>query len=138
MRDWPLRGGAMNVIYFDGVCGLCNGFVDFIMKIDKKKQFQFSALQSDHAKNTLPAEYVQDLDSVVVQIDGKTLRKSKAVFAVLKKLGGIWGLAGVAGVLPESFLNKAYDMVAENRYKIFGKKESCRLPTPEERARFLL
>ncbi len=128
----------MNVIYFDGVCGLCNGFVDFIMKIDKNSVFHFSPLQSEHAKNTLPAEFVQDLDSVVVQIDGKTLRKSKAVFAVLKKLGGVWGMASIAGVLPESFLNRAYDMVAENRYKMFGKKETCRLPSPEERARFLL
>lgn len=128
----------MNVIYFDGVCGLCNGFVDFIMKIDRESKFHFSPLQSEHAKNNLPAEYVQDLDSVVVQIDGKTLRKSKAVFAVLKKLGGVWGMASAFGVLPEGLLNKAYDMVAENRYKIFGKKETCRLPSPEERSRFLL
>lgn len=128
----------MNVIYFDGVCGLCNGFVDFIMKIDRESKFHFSPLQSEHAKKSLPAEYVQDLDSVVVQIDGKTLRKSKAVFAVLKKLGGVWGMASAFGILPEGLLNKAYDMVAENRYKIFGKKETCRLPSPEERSRFLL
>lgn len=128
----------MNVIYFDGVCGLCNGFIDFIMKIDKKGIFHFSPLQSEHAKKNLPKEFVEDLDSVVVQIDGQTLRKSKAVFAVLRKLGGIWGIASSVGSLPESFLNMAYDMVAENRYKIFGKKETCRLPTPEERSRFLL
>ena len=128
----------MNIIYFDGVCGLCNGFVDFIMKFDRNAVFKFSPLQSEYAKSTLPAEFIQDLDSVVVQIDGKTLRKSKAVFAVLKKLGGIWSLAGAFGVLPENFLNKAYDLVAENRDKIFGKKDSCRLPTPDERARFVL
>ena len=128
----------MNIIYFDGVCGLCNGFVDFIIKIDRKAVFQFSPLQSEHAKQNLPAEFVQDLDSVVVQIDGKTFRKSKAVLAVFRKLGGFWGMASVAGVLPEKYLNKAYDMVAENRYKIFGKKETCRLPSPEERARFIL
>ena len=117
---------------------MCNGFVDFIMKFDRNAVFKFSPLQSEYAKSTLPAEFIQDLDSVVVQIDGKTLRKSKAVFAVLKKLGGIWSLAGAFGVLPENFLNKAYDLVAENRYKIFGKKDSCRLPTPDERARFVL
>ena len=128
----------MNVIYFDGVCGLCNGFVDFIIKIDRDSKFHFSPLQSEHAKKSLPPEFVKDLDSVVVQIDGKTLRKSKAVFAVLKKLGGVWGVASALGVLPEGVMNKAYDMVAENRYKIFGKKETCRLPTPEERSRFLL
>jgi predicted DCC family thiol-disulfide oxidoreductase YuxK len=128
----------MNVIFFDGVCGLCNGFVDFILKIDREGKFKFSPLQSEYAKTTLPPAYTSDLDSVVVQLDGKTLRKSKAVFAVLKKLGGVWGIAGMFGGLPEGFLNKAYDLVAEHRYKIFGKKESCRLPTPEERARFVL
>ncbi len=128
----------MNVIYFDGVCGLCNGFVDFILKIDHKGIFKFSPLQSEYAKTSLPPEYTQNLDSVVVSIDGKTLRKSKAVMAALKKLGGFWGFVSLAGILPEAILNKVYDQVAENRYKIFGKKESCRLPTPEERERFLL
>ncbi len=128
----------MNVIFFDGVCGLCNGFVDFVMKIDREGKFKFSPLQSDYAKTTLPPEFTANLDSVVVQMDGNTLRKSKAVFAVLKKLGGVWGIAGALGVLPESILNKAYDLVAEHRYKIFGKKETCRIPSPEERARFVL
>lgn len=128
----------MNVIYFDGVCGLCNGFVDFIMKIDRKALFKFSPLQSEYAKASLPIEYTNDLDSVVVQVDGKTLRKSKAVLAVMKKLGGPWAIAGAFGVLPEGLLNKAYDLVAENRYKMFGKKDSCRLPTPDERTRFVL
>lgn len=128
----------MNVIYFDGVCGLCNGFIDFIMKIDRDQKFHFSPLQSEHAQTNLPAEHVRDLDSVVVQIDGQTFRKSKAVFAVLKKLGGVWGFASVVGILPEGLLNKGYDLVAENRYKIFGKKDSCRLPSSEERSRFLL
>jgi len=127
-----------NVIYFDGVCGLCNGFIDFIMKIDRKALFKFSPLQSEYAKTHLPSEYTANLDSVVVQLDGKTLRKSKAVFAVLKKLGGVWAIAGVFGALPEGLLNRAYDLVAEHRYKVFGKKETCRLPTPEERARFVL
>ncbi len=138
MRNWAESGDDMNVIYFDGVCGLCNGFIDFIMKIDKRKQFHFSPLQSEHAKKNLPPEFVQDLDSVIVQIDGKTLQKSKAVFAVLKKMGGVWEMASAMGVFPESVLNKAYDMVAKNRYRLFGKKESCRLPTPDERSRFLL
>lgn len=128
----------MNVIYFDGVCGLCNGFVDFIMKIDRESVFHFSPLQSEYAKTNLPPEFTANLDSVVVQMDGKTLRKSKAVLAVLRKLGGVWGVAGLFGVLPEGILNRAYDLVAEHRYRVFGKKETCRLPTPEERARFVL
>ena len=100
--------------------------------------FRFSPLQSEYAKNHLAPEYVRTLDSVVVQMDGQTLRKSKAVIAIMKKLGGIWAIAVVFGYLPESFLNGTYDLVAKNRYKIFGKKDACRLPTPEERARFIL
>lgn len=128
----------MKIIYFDGICGLCNGFVDFVMKIDKQGMFHFSPLQSEYAKHHLPSEYVRDLDSVVVQINNETYRKSRAVFQVLKELGGAWGTLSVFKVLPEGFTNWAYDLVATNRYKIFGKKETCRLPTAEERARFLL
>lgn len=128
----------MKVIYFDGVCGLCNGFVDFIMKIDRKGVFHFSPLQSEYAQKNLPPEFIRDLDSVAVQIDGKILRKSAAVFAVFRELGGIWGVAGALGFFPEGLLNGAYDLVAKSRYRLFGKKETCRIPTPEERARFLL
>lgn len=127
-----------NVIFFDGVCGLCNGFVDFIMKIDKDQKFSFSPLQSDFAKENLPAELTTDLKSVVFLKDKALLTKSKAVIAVLNEIGGIWKLASVGKILPEKALNHAYDMVAENRYKLFGRKETCRLPTPEERSRFVI
>lgn len=70
--------------------------------------------------------------------DGELLTKSKAVIAVLNDIGGVWKVANIGKILPEKILNSAYDMVAENRYKIFGKKESCRLPTPEERGRFVI
>lgn len=127
-----------NVIFFDGVCGLCNGFVDFIMSVDKKNQFRFSPLQSEYAQKTLPPEMTANLDSVVFLKDGKTYRKSQAVIKVLEGLGGIWSLAKVGRYLPEEMLNSAYDLVAQNRYKVFGKKETCRLPTPDERARFII
>lgn len=126
-----------NVIFFDGFCGLCNGFVDFIITIDKENRFLFSPLQSDFAKQSLPEEYTQDLKSVVFLQDGKVLTKSKAVIKVLDEIGGIWKAAKFGRALPESVLNKIYDMVAENRYKLFGKKETCRLPTPDERRRFV-
>lgn len=126
-----------NVIFFDGVCGLCNGFVDFIMKIDKKQKFYFSPLQSEYAQTQLPKDLTLDLKSVVFMKDNKLLTKSKAVIAVLNEIGGVWKFANAGKILPESLLNGAYDLVAENRYKIFGKKDSCRLPTPEERGRFV-
>ncbi|MCM2350805.1 MAG: DCC1-like thiol-disulfide oxidoreductase family protein [Bacteriovoracaceae bacterium] len=125
------------IIFFDGVCGLCNGFVDFIMAIDKQKRFLFSPLQSDFAKNNLPAKLTQDLSSVVLLIDGQTYTKSKAVIKVMNEIGGIWKIALMGKIFPEAFLNSAYEMVAENRYRLFGKKETCRLPTEEERQRFV-
>jgi predicted DCC family thiol-disulfide oxidoreductase YuxK len=126
------------VIFFDGVCGLCNGFVDFIMKIDTKGIFRFSPLQSGFAAQQLPPQYIQDLNSVVVMIDGKVYSKARAVFAVFKQLGGKWKILSAVGVLPLGFLNYGYDLVATHRYKLFGKKETCRLPSAAERERFLL
>jgi predicted DCC family thiol-disulfide oxidoreductase YuxK len=127
----------MKVIFFDGVCGLCNGFVDFIIKIDKEKKFYFSPLQSEYAQKNLPPEFTLDLKSVVYKEDDQYYSKSAAVMKVLAELGGIWKLAILGHLLPSSILNWAYDLVAENRYKLFGKKETCRLPTPDERSRFV-
>lgn len=128
----------MKVIFFDGYCGLCNGFVDFIMKVDKSGVFKFSPLQSEFARANLRPEDIEELKSVVVLIDGKTFRKAKGVMAVFKELGGIWKGLSLLGVLPSGFLNTGYDLIAENRYRLFGKRETCRLPTPEEKQRFIL
>ncbi len=127
-----------NVIFFDGVCGLCNGFVDFIMRIDEKKIFKFSPLQSDYAHQVLPVEDVRDLHSIVVMVDGQKELRARAVMNVFKKLGGLYGTLSVFRILPDPALNWGYDLVAANRYRIFGRKQTCRLPTPEERARFIL
>lgn len=126
------------IIFFDGICGLCNGFVDFIMRIDKDKQFQFSPLQSEFAKKTLPEKYTSNLSSVVVQIDGKTFKKAEAALAVFRELGGIWGGISQLRRLPLPLLDWGYNLVASKRYAIFGKRETCRLPTPAERERFIL
>lgn len=127
----------MKVIYFDGFCGLCNGFVDFMMKIDQEKLFHYSPLQSDYAKKNLPEEFTKDLKSVVYS-DGQNLyTKSAAVIKILQDRGGVWKLSSAGKFVPKVILDKAYDLVAENRYKVFGKKESCRLPTPEERELFI-
>jgi predicted DCC family thiol-disulfide oxidoreductase YuxK len=127
-----------DVIFFDGVCGLCNGFVDFVMRIDKKKQFRFSPLQSGFSSQKLPAEYIQNLNSIVVLIDGEIFTKGEAVARVFKKLGGQWSFLSLMRILPSNVLNSGYDLVAANRYRIFGKKDTCRIPSPEERSRFLM
>lgn len=135
--DDPQNHG-MNVIFFDGYCGLCNGFVDFMMKVDKKAVFKFSPLQSEFAKSQLPGADVQDLKSIVVLIEGNAYRKSEGVLRALNQLGGVWRLSKSLIFLPEALRNSAYDLIAENRYQLFGKRETCRLPGPEERSRFIL
>lgn len=132
-----MEANKHKVIFFDGVCGLCNGFVDFIMSVDKQEQFLFSPLQSEFAKQHLPAEMTTDLKSVVYLKNGKQYSKSDAVLRIMNDLGGIWKLTQLGKILPKDIRNKAYDLVAENRYKLFGKRETCRLPSVKERARFV-
>jgi predicted DCC family thiol-disulfide oxidoreductase YuxK len=128
----------MNVIFFDGYCGLCNGFIDFMMKVDKKGIFKFSPLQSEFAKQHVDSSDIKELKSVVILIEGKTYRKAEGVLKALSLLGGVWKSSLLLTALPNKILNVGYDLVAENRYSLFGKRETCRLPSPEERSRFIL
>lgn len=127
----------MRVIFFDGYCGLCNGFVDFILKIDRCHKFHFSPLQSEFAKAHLPEAFTKDLKSVVYSDHGTVSTRSSAVIAILNEIGGFWKIVSVGKLLPASWRDRAYDLVAEKRYVLFGKKETCRLPSPEERSRFI-
>lgn len=125
------------IVFFDGFCGLCSEFVDFVMKIDKHEKFVFSPLQGATAERLLTESERKDLDSVVVYFDGNKFKKSQAVFQVFKNVGGPWSALGGLSILPRFLTDAAYTVVAKYRYKIFGKKDVCRLPTPEERRRFL-
>ncbi len=134
---------AQPVIFFDGVCGLCNWFVDFLMSVDKGKKFLFSPLQSEFAAQNLPAELLsldenQAFKSVVLMADGKIFQSSEAVLKTFEILGGVWRLLLVFRFLPKALRDLLYGFVAANRYNWFGKKESCRLPTAAERKRFRL
>lgn len=128
----------MKIIFFDGYCGLCNGFVDFIMRFDKSAIFKFSPIQSEFAKTKLTSEDIKELKSVVLHIDGRNYRKAEAALRALAELGWPWKILLLFSVLPEKILNLFYDLVATNRYRVFGKRETCRLPTPEERERFII
>ncbi|HEY0984086.1 MULTISPECIES: thiol-disulfide oxidoreductase DCC family protein [unclassified Schlesneria] len=130
--------GARRILFFDGVCGLCNWSIDFVMKRDYRKQFQFAPLQGDTAKSLLSPADVNNLDTMVLWVAGRTYRKSAAVIRILWQLGPGWRVLGVLlWLIPLPLRNLGYTIVAKNRYRVFGKKESCRLPTPEERTRFL-
>ena len=127
-----------NVVFFDGLCGLCSEFIDFVIKIYKRSQFKFSPLQSFYALNNLPRSLTSDLSTVVVIIDGMTYTKALAVLHLFKKVGGPWKILAIFRYLPKAFLNFCYDLIAKNRYRLMPKKETCRLPTPAERERFIL
>lgn len=126
------------ILFFDGVCGLCNRFVDFVLKYDDDGRVFFAPLQGTTAAESLPENIVQNLDTVVF-LDGKQWKcRSSAVVRVFWKLGGVWSVLGtLLWIIPRPLRDLGYKLVAGNRYRLFGKKETCRMPTPEERARFL-
>lgn len=125
------------VVFFDGVCGLCNSFIDFLFGVDKKGYFNVSTLQGEYAKEKLPTKLTENLDSVVLYNEGKTYTESDAVLFIYDKLGGIWKVFSFLKFIPKPIRDAGYKFIANNRYRFFGKKETCRFPTPEERARFI-
>lgn len=127
------------VLFFDGVCGLCNRSVDLLFRIDGRGTVKVAALQSNYASRILPQALVDAPSSLVVRLaTGQILTKTRAVLAILLAVGGPWRLlAGILWLVPRPIADWLYDGIAASRYAWFGKKETCRLPTPEERARFI-
>jgi predicted DCC family thiol-disulfide oxidoreductase YuxK len=132
------EGSLKPVVFFDGVCGLCNGFIQFIFDVDKGQAFQVAALQGKTAEATLDAESRAVLSTIVVRdAHGKFLKKSDAVFYVLGTIGGLWRVVSWLRFLPRPLRDHGYALVARLRYRLFGKLDTCRMPTPSERQRFL-
>lgn len=135
---------ASDIILFDGVCNLCNGFVQFVIRHDPAGRFRFAALQSAEAQALLAAQGLPpaslptaDPDSVLLLSDGRLYSHSTAVLRIAHGLGGFWRLAGVGWVLPRPWRDALYRFVARHRYQWFGRQESCMLPSPALRGRFL-
>lgn len=127
------------IILFDGVCNFCNFWVNFIINRDKKNQFRFAALQSEIAKELLTKFDLpeDDFDSFILISQNKILKKSSAAFEIAKDLNGWLKIFSPLKLLPNSFNDFIYDLVAKNRYKIFGKRDVCRIPTEEDKIKFL-
>lgn len=127
------------VILFDGVCNLCNRFVQFVIRHDRKKRFRFAALQSAAGRALLDRhESGQNLpDSVVLVNSGKVYRQSSAALQVFKKLDGPWPLLYVLVIIPPFIRNALYRLIARNRYRLFGRSDTCMIPSPELKNRFL-
>jgi predicted DCC family thiol-disulfide oxidoreductase YuxK len=134
-----------NVVFFDGVCGLCHRFVDFVLSRDHRGSIRFAPLQGETANRVVSDEWRVASDGTstvktVVWLDagGREFVRSAAVVRVLWLLGGLWWWIGwLLWLIPLPLRDLGYRIVAASRYRLFGKTESCRLPTPAERMRFL-
>lgn len=127
------------VILFDGVCNLCNSSVNLVIKKDKKDVFKFAPLQSDFGEKSLKKYKIdpKDTDSIILIDGGKFYIKSSAALHIAKHLSGLYPLLYGFMIVPKFIRNWVYDYVAKNRYRWYGKKESCMIPTSELKAKFL-
>lgn len=128
------------VVFFDGVCNLCNSSVQRIIKNDPKGKFKFAALQSNYACATLGSDshHIKNLESIVlITPSGKCYSKTRAVLRIAVQLKFPYPLFGLLFIFPYFLRDVFYQWISINRYKIFGKQESCMIPTPEIKSRFL-
>ncbi len=128
-----------SIILFDGVCNLCNNAVQFIIKRDEKHHFLFTSLQSDAAQELLLHFKLKnaDFDSILLIQNNKVYQKSTAILHISRYLPGLWKLNFGFIIIPKFIRDFVYTVIANNRYKWFGKKDSCMIPTQELKARFL-
>ena len=128
----------MMIIFFDGVCNLCNNSVQFIIKRDKKNKFKFASLQSSFAKSNLSKHIdVDKLESIVLLNEDKLYSKSTAALLIARELSGMWPMFYVFIIIPSFIRDWFYNVIAKNRYRIFGKKDSCMIPSPAFKEKFL-
>jgi len=140
-----LASDSNPVLLYDGVCGLCNRLVQFVIKRDQHDKFRFASLQSAIAASVLErhGKSPQNLDTMYLVVNfgrptEQLLMRSDAVIFLVAALGGVWRPATVLlGLLPHWVRNRVYNLVARYRYRIFGKYDTCPLPDPKHRAKFL-
>lgn len=130
---------TQNIVVFDGVCALCNGWIKFLLRFDRHQRFRFVIAQSDLGAQLYAhvGEPSDVYETMLVFTEGRYYSKADAITAVLRIIGWPWKLFSIARFLPAFLKNWLYDRLARNRYKIFGKYDQCMMPTPEIKARFL-
>lgn len=127
------------LILFDGICNLCTHSVQFVIQRDAKQQFRFASIQSDLGQKVLQQYGLSTtkINTVVLLNNNQIYTHSTAALHIAQHLGGLWQLASLALWVPAPLRDMVYTFVAQNRYRWFGKQESCWLPTPELKNRFL-
>lgn len=133
------RSDGQAVIVFDGACALCSGWVEFLLKRDRRQRYRFAAMQTPAGRSLLEANGLDPDDPLsFLLIEGAAARTdSDAIVAILIGLGGLWRAAAVLRLLPRTVRDPAYRWLARNRYRWFGKKAACYLPSAEQAHRFL-
>lgn len=127
------------VVFFDGVCNLCNSSVHFLLDRDRRNILKFAPLQGETYAE-LRARYPEaggDVATIVLYNNGRVFTQSTAVLHILRLLGVWWKLLYGGMIIPKPLRDMLYSFIARNRYRWFGRQESCRMPTPELRAKFL-
>ena len=126
------------IIYYDGLCGLCDRFVQFVLRRDRAARYRFAPLQGSTARERVPSTLDPETSQTVILDDGGRFRvRSDAVLAILTGLGGAWRLAGSLRMVPRPLRDAVYDLVARHRSRWFGRRAECRVPEPAQRDRFL-
>jgi predicted DCC family thiol-disulfide oxidoreductase YuxK len=128
----------MTIVYFDGLCNVCNRFIDFLIRRDRRRVMKYAPLQGSTARSHLPAHLVTDLSTMAFEAgDGRIYTDSSAAIRAIAALGGVWTTMYACLVVPRFVRDGVYRWVANHRYLFAGRRETCRLPTPAEREQFL-
>jgi predicted DCC family thiol-disulfide oxidoreductase YuxK len=128
----------MNIILFDGLCNLCNNLVSFLIKYDKNNIYHFAALQTNVGEKIIHKYHIlNDRKSIILIKEGIVLYKSDAIIEIAKKLSGWPYLLKYAFLFPKFLRDGIYDLIAKNRYYIFGKKEICPIPSENDKKKFI-
>lgn len=128
-----------HIVFFDGVCNLCNSTIDFLVRHNSNENLKFSSLQSEFTSKFLQKYSIDlnQLSTIYFYTDGALYQKSKAAFHIAQHLNAPYRYLNLLSFMPEGFANIFYDLIAKNRYRWFGEKETCRIPTQAELSRFL-
>ena len=137
-----IKGGKIStrkIIFYDSYCNLCNGFINAIVKLDKKNVFLFAPLNGNHATNLLKKNNIKNttVDSVILFNNNSISYKSKAVIEILISLGSFYRVLVISKIIPRTFLDWLYDIVAKNRFSWFGKQDHCMAPDKKIISKFL-
>lgn len=133
-----MKDENIGIILFDGVCNLCNSFVQKVITADKNNHFKFASLQSEAGQKLLADKpEFKDLKTIIYLENGQIFTRSTAALKISKRLSGAWPLLQAGYILPVFIRDGIYNLIAKNRYKWFGKKDQCMIPTPNIKSKFL-